>query len=203
MEEHTGCLATGAPAGFSNYLIMMSTESNTLEKSKPLKQDQVLEFEHIFRQFNPALCYFARRWVSDMAVAQDIVTDVFVKLWQKQSDFKTVYTIKAFLYISTRNACINHIQQVQYQAREREKIRQTSSDIESDGLNEAIYAEVLQQVYSIVNNLPVKCREVMLLSYKGGMNNHEIARKMHLSVHTVRNQKNRGVRLVKNKFRLN
>jgi RNA polymerase sigma-70 factor (family 1) len=180
---------------------MTPTESNTVEKSNAFKQDQMPEFEQLFRQFNPALCYFARRWVNDMAVAQDIVTDVFVKLWQKQGDFKTVYTIKAFLYISTRNACINHIQQAQYQARVRETIRQLSSDTESDGLNETIHAEVLQQVYNIVNDLPAKCREVMILSYKGGMNCHEIARKMKLSVHTIRNQKNRGVHLVRNKFR--
>jgi RNA polymerase sigma-70 factor (ECF subfamily) len=182
---------------------MTLTENNAIEKSTSIKQDQVPEFEQLFRQFNPALCYFARRWVSDMAVAQDIVTDVFVKLWQKQADFATVYAIKAFLYISTRNACINHIQQVQYQARVRETIRQLSSDIESDGMHETIHAEVLQRVYMVVNDLPARCREVMLLSYQGGMNCHEIARKMQLSVHTVRNQKNRGVHLVKNKFRFN
>jgi RNA polymerase sigma-70 factor (ECF subfamily) len=201
MEEHTGCQAKGLQPVFQTNLIMMHTASNTLQKSSPLKEEQVPEFENIFRQFNPALCFFARRWVNDMAIAQDIVTDVFVKLWQKQVDFKTVYAIKAFLYISTRNACINHIQQAQYQARVRETIRQTASDIDCDGLNEVIYSEVLRQVYNVVDDLPAKCREVMILSYKRGMNCHEIARKMQLSVHTVRNQKNRGVHLVKNKFR--
>lgn len=201
MEEHTGCLANGPQPVFTKLPIMTVTENNTIKKNARLKQEKVPEFEMIFRQFNPALCFFARRWVNDMAIAQDIVTDVFVKLWQKQAGFKTLYSIKAFLYISTRNACINHIQQAQYQARVRETIKQLSSDIESDGMNETIHAEVLQQVYNIVYDLPVKCREVMLLSYRGGMNCHEIARKMQLSVHTVRNQKNRGVQLIKNKFR--
>lgn len=180
---------------------MAATENNATLKSNPLNQEPVPEFKQLFRKFNPALCFFARRWVTDMAIAQDIVTDVFVKLWQKQADFKTVYSIKAFLYISTRNACINHNHQAQYQARVRETIRQTSSEKENDGLNETIHAEVLQQVYTIVNDLPTKCKEVILLSYAQGMNCHEIAEKMCLSVHTVRNQKNRGVHLIKNKFR--
>jgi len=181
-------------------MIMRNAESPTTEKNKRLKQEPIPEFEKIFRLFNPALCFFARRWVYDDAIAQDIVTDVFVKLWQKRSDFQTLYSLKAFLYISTRNACINHNQQVQYQARIRETIRQQSNDIDTDGVSEIIHTEVLQQVYAIVNELPEKCRDVMLLSYAKGLDCHEIARKMRVSVHTVRNQKNRGMHLVKNRF---
>jgi RNA polymerase sigma-70 factor (family 1) len=181
-------------------MIMRNAETLTNEKSKRLKQQKIPEFEKVFHLFNPALCFFARRFVSDAAIAQDIVTDVFVKLWQKQGDFKTVYAIKAFLYISTRNACLNHNQQAQYQARIRETIRQQSNEIDTDGMNEAIHTEVLRQVYTILNDLPEKCKEVMLLSYTKGLDCHEIARRMRLSVHTVRNQKNRGVHLVKNRF---
>jgi RNA polymerase sigma-70 factor (family 1) len=180
---------------------MRNPETPATEKNKRLKQQQLPEFEKIFHLFNPALCFFACKWVNDISIAQDLVTEVFVKLWQKQSDFKTLYSVKAFLYISTRNACINHNQQVLYQTRVRERIRQLSSDIESDGMNETIHAEVLQQVYAIVHDLPEKCREVMLLSYSKGLDCHEIARKMRVSVHTVRNQKNRGVHLIRNKFR--
>jgi RNA polymerase sigma-70 factor (family 1) len=180
---------------------MRNADQLTNEKSKRLKQQKIPEFEKVFHLFNPALCFFARRLVNDQAIAQDIVTDVFVKLWQKQADFKTVYAVKAFLYISTRNACLNHNQQVQYQTRIRETIRQQSNDIDTDAMNEVIHTEVLRQVYTIVNELPEKCKEVMLLSYNKGLDCHEIARRMRLSVHTVRNQKNRGVHLVKNRFR--
>src|SRR5690349_13919793 len=131
-------------------MIMRNTDHLTNEKSKRLKQ-QIPEFEKVFHLFNPALCFFARRLVNDGAIAQDIVTDVFIKLWQKQSDFKTVYSVKAFLYISTRNACLNHNHQAQYQARIRETIRQQSNDIDTDGMNEVIHTEVLRQVHSIVN----------------------------------------------------
>jgi RNA polymerase sigma-70 factor (ECF subfamily) len=180
---------------------MRNTVNLTNEKSKRLKQQKLPEFEKIFHLFYPALCFFAGRLVNDAAIAQDIVTDVFVKFWQKQSDFKTVYAVKAFLYISTRNACINHNQQAQYQGRIRESIRLQSNEVDDDGMKEAIHSEVLQQVYTIVNDLPEKCREVIFLSYSKGLDCHEIARQMQLSVHTVRNQKSRGVHLIKNRFR--
>mgnify|MGYP001188999902 CR=1 FL=1 len=180
---------------------MTATGIIPIETINPLKQQEIPAFEQVFRQFNAPLCFFARRWVNDLAIAQDIVTDVFVKLWQKRTGFKTLYSIKAFLYISTRNACINHTQQAKYQARVRESIRQRLSNEDSNGLNEAIYAEVLQQVNTIVKELPAKCREVITLCYSGGLNCHEIAHKMQISVHTVRNQKNRGVHLIRNRFR--
>jgi RNA polymerase sigma-70 factor (ECF subfamily) len=179
---------------------MRNADNLTNEKSKRLKQQKIPEFEKVFDLFNPSLCFFARRLVNDGAIAQDIVTDIFVKLWQKQADFKTVYSVKAFLYISTRNACLNHNQQVKYQMRIRETIRQQSNDIDMGVMNEAIHAEVLRHVYAIVNDLPDKCKEVMLLSYTKGLDCHEIARQMQLSVHTVRNQKSRGVHLIKNRF---
>ena len=181
-------------------MLMRNTDNLANEKSKRLKQQQIPEFEKVFQLFHPALCFFARRLVNDAAIAQDIVTDVFVKLWQRQGDFNTVYAAKAFLYISTRNACLNHNHKVQYQSRIRENIRQQSNEIEVNEVNEAIHAEVVHQVYNIVHNLPEKCKEVMLLSYTKGLDCHEIARRRQLSVHTVRNQKNRGVHLIRNRF---
>jgi RNA polymerase sigma-70 factor (family 1) len=183
-------------------MIMRNAENAVIEKNKRLKQQPPPEFEKIFHLFNAALCFFARKWVNDTAIAQDIVTDVFVKLWEKKDQFKTLYNAKAFLFISTRNACINHNNQAVYQARVRRNIRQQSDEVEYEGINETIHAEVLRTVYNMVNDLPTKCREVMLLSYSNGMDCHEIARKMQLSVHTVRNQKNRGVHLIKNRFRV-
>lgn len=181
---------------------MRNAESAVIEINKPLKKQPPPEFEKIFHLFNAALCFFARKWVNDTATAQDIVTDVFVKFWEKQDQFQTLYNAKAFLYISTRNACINHNNQVLYQTRIRKKIYLESDNVESEGINETIHAEVLRKVQTMMNDLPTKCREVMMLSYSNGMDCHEIARKMQLSVHTVRNQKNRGVHLIKNRFRV-
>lgn len=185
---------------FKNYMNMRNTDNLANENSKRLKQQQVPEFEKVFHLFHPALVFFARRLVNDAAIAQDIVTDVFVKLWQKKGDFDTVYSAKAFLYISTRNACLNHNHKVHYQSRIRENIRQQSTEVEVNEMNEAIHTEVVRQVYNIMGGLPEKCKEVMLLSYTKGLDCHEIARRMQLSVHTVRNQKNRGVHLVRNRF---
>lgn len=166
-------------------------QSGRLKKLKP-------EFNKVFQMFNPALCFFARRLTNDEQAAEDIVTDVFVKYWEKQFDFETVYNAKAFLYISTRNACINHNHKVIYQSRIRERAQYLSDEFALTCLNESIYKDVLYLVYTIINELPDKCKQVMVMSFLDGWGSWKIAEQMKISVHTVRNQKNRGIQLIKN-----
>ena len=154
-------------------------------------------FQNLFQRFYQPLVFFARRLVQDEPVAEDIVTELFLKLWQKLDDFSTIQSIKAFLYISTRNACLNYIQQLQYQARVKNSLRYMMDDSDDYVLNNITRAEVLREVAELVEGLPPQCRKIILLSYSTGLDNREIARRLQVSVHTVRNQKVRGVELMK------
>jgi RNA polymerase sigma-70 factor (family 1) len=173
-----------------------------IENSRKLKK-QKPDYIKVYQTFYPALCFFARRMIKDGPAAEDIVTDIFVKYWEKQFEFKTVYNVKAFLYISTRNACLNHINKVNYQSRIREGIQHVTGEIWSS-LNECIYNDVLYLVFTIINELPEKCKQVMLLSFFNGEKSSEVAEQMNISIHTVRNQKARGLKLIKdsNSFQL-
>jgi RNA polymerase sigma-70 factor (family 1) len=176
----------------------MSREINLKEEqSNKLKKQKRLEFKKIYHKFNPALIFFATRLINDRAAAEDIVAEIFVKYWQKQFDFETVYNVKAFLYISTRNACLNHNDKVNYQSRIRERVQHVTGEMLWSSLNENIYGDVLYLIYTIINELPDKCKKVMQLSFLNGADNGEIAELMNISVHTVRNQKYRGLRLIK------
>lgn len=159
-------------------------------------------FNTVFHEYYQPLVCFARRLVKDQAVAEDIVTDVFYKLWIRIDDFTAASAIKSFLFISTRNACLNYLQQAQYQARVRNSLRYLLDDSNDYVLNEITRAEVLRQVYQLIEELPVKCRKIILLSFSAGLSNHEIAERMNISVHTVRNQKVRGIDLVKKRLEL-
>ncbi len=158
-------------------------------------------FNNLFKSLYSSLVQFARRIVIDKAVAEDIVTDVFVKLWQRHSNFSSAQSARSFLYISTRNACFNHLEQAQYQVRAKQALRYLLDDSEESVLSEITRAEVLRQVFYLVHELPPKCRRIMLMSFVNGYSNQEIAGKLLLSVHTVRNHKVRGMRMVRKKLK--
>ena len=65
-------------------------------------------------------------------------------------------------------------------------------------LSEITRAEVLRDAFYLVESLPNQCRKIVLMSFVVGMSNQQIARRLQLSIHTVRNQKVRGIQLMRN-----
>jgi RNA polymerase sigma-70 factor (family 1) len=157
-----------------------------------------ISFEAVFKKFYPSLVLFARKLTGDAPAAEDIVTDVFCKLWQRQIQFPSEQSAKAFLYISTRNACINHLQKRDWHKRVHKAISASSKGISEDFvLNHIVRAELWRQVLEQVEQLPRQCRKIMRLSFLMGYSNREIAQKLQLSINTVRNQRARGIHLVR------
>lgn len=163
--------------------------------------EQSVAFATIYNRFYDPLVFFARKLLSDPLAAEDIVTEIFLKYWQKHHQFSSLYAAKAYLYISTKNACINYKKNARQQARAQADLHVLSDTFDDSVLQTIMQTEFLREVYYIVEALPVQCRKIVLLSYLGGLSNQQIARHMRISVHTVRNQKVRGIQLVRSKVR--
>lgn len=159
--------------------------------------EQSVAFAGIYNRFYNPLVFFARKLLSDPLAAEDIVTEVFLKYWRKHHQFNSLYAIKAYLHISTKNACINHKQRTRHHARAKADLLVLAESFDESVLQEITQTEFLREVYYLVEALPVQCRKIVLLSYIGGLSNQQIARRLQLSVHTVRNQKVRGIQLVR------
>ena len=154
----------------------------------------------IFKQFYPPLCLFAERMLHDRPAAEDLVGDTMVKLWNRHTDFENMQNIKAFLYITTRNACLNLLKQMQRESLSKKQLAYLSGDKEGFILNEIVRAEVIQEIHREIENLPAQCRRIFKMSYYDGKKNQEIAEELKISVHTVKNQKARAIQLLKVKL---
>lgn len=154
-------------------------------------------FYGIWDSYYPALCYFAERIVGIRDEAQDIVADCFTKLWMKKGHFPTILAIKAYLYISTRNACLDFLKQNKRNERQRDEFGYSLEQSEESTLAGIAKAELLREVHAAMEKLPRQCRKVVRMSFVDGMKNMEIAKALGLSVQTVKNQKVRGIYLLK------
>lgn len=83
---------------WNTKVIPITKESKKLANSKT-----------VFRQYYSALCFFAGQLVEDNGTAEDIVEELFIKLWQKQPDFSQHTNTKALLYISVKYTCMDYI----------------------------------------------------------------------------------------------
>jgi len=174
---------------------------NAAEIVSELKRGSTKALHAVHDLYYPALRNFAMSLVVDGPAAEDIVAEVFVTLWKKHKDFETLQNIKAFVYISTRNACINHLKKLQRDVVMKSGLTNyLSLDHEEFALNEMIKAEVLQQIYEAIEALPSQCKKVFKLCYVEGLSNSEVAEQFSISINTVKNHKVKALGLLRLKF---
>jgi RNA polymerase sigma-70 factor (family 1) len=158
-------------------------------------------FEQIFVKYHGALCYFAQEFVQDQEAAKDLVSEVFIKLWALRNDFETLRTIKAFLYISTKNACLNHLRRYKMIDEHRKGI---FLELSQDELNDVVMSrifdtEVLREMHKAIDTLPNQCKRVIRLTLQG-LNTDDIAVTMGLSSQTVRNTRVRATEMLRKRL---
>ncbi len=180
------------PGEMENYPSGQATAAMT-----ELKRGNSQAMISFFELYYAPLCYFAERLVHNRPAAEDIVEDSFMKLWKKHSDFESIQNIKAFLYITTRNACLNYVKQVQRDSASKKEIAYLSAGKEDFVLNAMIRSEVLREIYQAIEKLPAQSKKVFKMSVLDNMKNQEIAAELSVSIHTVKNQKMRAMQLLR------
>jgi RNA polymerase sigma-70 factor (family 1) len=163
------------------------------------RQGQSRAFTYVFEHYYPALRFFATRLTQNPPAAEDIAQETFIKLWEKHTGFHT-QAIKAFLYITTRNACFNFMKREQADAKNHRDWSRAWNESEDYVLNQVTRSEVMREVYVILEMLPPECRKIMRHSFIEGRSNREIATLLNISIHTVKNQKARAIYLIRKKL---
>lgn len=140
----------------------------------------------LFDDFYVPLCLFAERYVENSQLAEDIVQECFIKLWQHRGEFEYGYQVKSFLYTSVRNSALNEI--------EHQKVVHSYADKWAGRAEESFFRDrvVEEETYRILINaidkLPEQTRKVMLLALEG-QDNKEIAATLNItdgSLHTLK-----------------
>lgn len=164
-----------------------------------LKGNKDWVFDRVFDEYFPQMQFFATRLTGDKEEARDIVNVVFHKLWSLRTNFETLNNIKAFLYITTRNNCLNYLHHRERQEagkKEYESRLSQASDDKSVDMR-IMEAELMQLIYQKIEELPKKCREIFKLTYFEGLHAGEIAKKLNISTSTVTTQRSIGIKYLK------
>ncbi|MGX5818721.1 RNA polymerase sigma factor [Chitinophaga lutea] len=154
-------------------------------------------FRLLFRRHYKALCYFASTITLDQPEAEDLVQETFSRLWDKRADFPDTNAIKAFLYISVRNASLNFVRQRNKLGEKEQAFTYLQSAAPDTPDPLLLDVEVVQAVYGEIAQLPTQCRRVFSMSYIEGRKNDEIASVLGISYNTVRTQKLRALKLLR------
>ncbi|NOU59322.1 RNA polymerase sigma-70 factor [Marinifilum caeruleilacunae] len=157
------------------------------DKTITVENNESLSYNDLFNEMYSALCMFAGRFLVVASDGEDLVQEVFVKLWDKFEEFNSLNAVKAYLYQATRNACLNEIRHEKVKRKyESHQVKQVES--ESYYLKQVVEEETSRIIANSIDELPPQCKKILQLSMQG-LKNQEIADDLGISVNSVKTQK--------------
>ena len=156
--------------------------------------DNNINFDDLFRYNYRPLCLYALHYLQDVELSEDIVQESYAVLWEKLQEGTHVLNRKSYLYMMVRNRCLDHLRKKGIPT-ESLKPYDTYGIIDDDDAQERAQTEA--RMWTAIDSLPEKCREVFILSKRDGLKYEEIAEELNLSVNTVRNQISKALKVLK------
>lgn len=147
-----------------------------------------MDADILFRNYYRPLCIYALHYLRDVAQAEDVVQDCFVRLLETGN---MPQNGRAWLYTAVRNRCIDHLR----------RHNPLLTDVQPEDLDGLISDEEAQErsirearLWEAIDALPARCREVFLLAKRDGLTYREIAQHMGLSEKTVEHQVSKALK---------
>jgi RNA polymerase sigma-70 factor (family 1) len=141
--------------------------------------------ELLFRRYYKVLCSHAVRFVYSKEIAEDLVSDVFCKLWKNKSYQSITSSYRLYLFRCVRNESYNYLRLEFHHTTEIDLANSQESPVSQRPDNIMQFEEVFKQVESLVESLPPQCRSIFLMNRFEGKKYQEIAKIQQLSVKTV------------------
>ena len=154
-----------------------------------------INIDETFRYYYRSLCLYVLHYVHNTDIAEDIVQDSFSALWEKLTiSGAEIENVRAYLYATARNRSLDYLK--------KEEIY--DSDLSLSDLEDTLSEEEAEersireaQMWTAIDALPERCREIFLLNKRDGMKYREIATKFQISVNTVDNHISKALRLIR------
>ena len=152
--------------------------------------------EAIYHRYYPDIYYFARKLVDSKEDAQDITATVMQQLVIKKKDFNSIANIKAFLYVTARNRCLNLLRHRNTIALHKKPL--TEAILENyDNTNDELDILRLRKIDQCIRQLPARQREVIELLFLGDKKYKEVAAIMQISERAVTDLRRKGLTLLR------
>jgi len=170
-----------------------------------IKKGNHKSFELVFKSYFSRLCTYAFHYTKQLEVAEDLVKDTFLGLWERKENMEIKTSLSGYLFRSVHNSCINYLQ--------REKIKYPNLSIEEIealelkmkqplspdyAIGHLLASELEDQIESEIEKLPDQCKEIFKLSRYEGYSHKKIAEKLQLSENTVKTQIYRALNKIRN-----
>ncbi|MCA8833068.1 RNA polymerase sigma-70 factor [Hymenobacter pini] len=165
---------------------MTGSTPSLQELIRRIANDDRRAFELFFTQNYNSLLRFALRYVRGRELAEEVVSDVFVKLWQKRASLPEVQHPVSYLFVAVKNQALNYLQKAENQpTAELEEVPVAWQTDYMTPERTLLTEELYQDIQRAVHKLPPQCQTIFRLVREEGLKYREVAEILNLSVKTV------------------
>ncbi len=154
-------------------------------------------FEQVFKSHFKALHAYACTILQEEAMAEEIVQQVFFKLWEKRDQVNIQQSLNAYLYRSVYNECLNYLKHKKVRKAHQSHTLYTAGTASDQVSRKVIARELEEKIADALNQLPEQCRTIFQMSRFEELKYREIADKLNLSVKTVENQMGKALKIMR------
>jgi RNA polymerase sigma-70 factor (ECF subfamily) len=178
------------------------SENHSMQSSKEYysngpETERRKAFNNIYQQYIIKMLSWANLFLESRADAQDVCSDVFLKLWENETDLSQIENIEKYLFASLKNSCLDFLRNTKNRTIKHEKLSNHLSNLSEPSIHEEIFAEFITKISREIENLPQQCKVIINLACFEGLNNHEIAQKLNIKRTVVANQKSKAIHFLR------
>lgn len=159
-----------------------------------IREGDIGQFESLFRSSYVSLVRYAKVMIKDHDTAEEIVQDLFFKLWQDRQKLNIESSLNGYLFRSVHNRCLHHIEHMKVMERHAEVMSHREPEKQPDPADIIEYGELQEKIARILEKLPARCGQIFCMNRFEGLKYTEIAEKLRVSVKTVEANMGRALR---------
>jgi RNA polymerase sigma-19 factor, ECF subfamily len=150
-----------------------------------IRNGDIGQFESLFRSSYASLVRYAMTLVRDHDTAEEIVQDLFTRIWQDKEKLKIESSLNGYLFRSVYNKCLHYIDHNKVIEQHAKEVSRRHSENHESPFDILHYKELQDRIAHILERLPEKCGEIFYMNRFEGLKYREIASKLSISIKTV------------------
>lgn len=175
----------------------MPERQDDYELVQLLQKGNVAAFDSLFEAYSQKLYSFAFKYFKNVADSEELVQEVFVKVWENRQSLKSELSFKSYLFTIALNQIRRHFNKRATSLRYLEELKNENGMLEFQENSDDHYESVLQQINLIIDQMPPRRREIFIKSKMEKKSSKEVAAELNISAGTVDNQVSEAIRFIR------
>jgi len=166
-----------------------------------LQKGNVSAFDSLFEVYSPKLYGFALKYFRNETDAEELIQEVFVKVWENRQSLKSELSFKSYLFTIALNQIRKHFNKKATSLRYLESLQNDPELTDESSIQNDDYESALQRINLLIEQMPPRRREIFMKSKMEGKSSKEVALELNISAGTVDNQVSEALRFIRSQLK--